>query len=196
MPVGYPPAMGSVTQRTDAGAMYIENADGIASMYSATINGASIATPVYVSYFFILRGSATQVVRVIKVELSGTETTAGIRTFAAYLLTGLAGGTPSVITPTAFDSASAPPTATVTGYFSGTTPSGTTSYPLNFWSMFLPAAGTASAPSLLMENYGVYLPAAPVVLRGTNQYFAVTLVGGAIAGAAMNVTITWTEENQ
>jgi hypothetical protein len=159
--------------------------------YVASVYGITPPTPVYVSYFLILSGNATKTIRVMKIWLSGTQTTAGNRHFGLELLTSVTGGSPTAITPTPYDSFAAAATATVNAYESGTTPSGATGSFIRTWDLFLPAPATASAPSYLSEHLGDD-STTPIILHA-NQYLAFTLIGGAITGPLIDATIEWTE---
>jgi hypothetical protein len=161
--------------------------------YSAAVFSSGIATPTFVSYFFVIQGSATKTVRITKLSLSGTATTGGQKVFGAYRGTGISGGTPTVLVIQTHDSTNAAATATATQYASGSTPTFADTGPIRSWTLFMPALASVTAPGVIYETFGNG-PDQEIILRSTNEVFALTLVGGAIAGAAMNAYIEWTEE--
>ena len=168
--------------------------DGIKATYSASLNGATIATPAFVSFFFTLQGSSSKLIRLLRVGISGTQTSAGQTTFALYKLTGSAtGGTPTAVVATPHDSNNPPASASVIAYGSGSSPTYTTSQQLRVVSLHMnaPATNTDSMPLEWRFGDG---PGQGVVLRGATQLAAITLIGAAPAGASMDVYFEWSEE--
>jgi hypothetical protein len=182
----------SAASVTDS-ALVVEQSPIRPNTYSAAVFSSGIATPTFVSYFFVIQGSATKTVRITKLSLSGTATTGGQKVFGAYRGTGISGGTPTALVTQTHDSTNAAATATATQYASGATPTFTDTGPIRSWTLFMPAAASITAPGVIYETFGNG-PDQEIILRSTNEVFALTLVGGAIAGAAMNAYIEWTEE--
>jgi hypothetical protein len=182
----------STVQQTDGGVQVITVESGFRSTYAGVVYHATVATPVYVSYFLVLQGSASRTVRVTRVNLSAQETTAGQQTFALYKLTGLTdGGVPTAMLPASYDSANAPSSATLEAYESGTTPSSATSALLRDWVVFVPAQTTASAGTQVQARFGEH--AQDITLHGPGEYLALTFIGGLPAGLVVNATIEWVE---
>lgn len=182
----------SPVQQTDGGVQVITVESGFRSTYAGTVYHATVATPVYVSYFLVLQGSASRTVRITGVDLSAQETTAGQQTFALYRLTGLTdGGVPTGVLPTSYDSANAPGTATLEAYEGGTTPSSATAALLRDWVVFVPAQTTTSAGTQVQTRFGNH--AQDVTLHGPGEYLALTFIGGLPAGLVVNATIEWIE---
>lgn len=169
-----------------------------AGQYQQPINKATYAAAffnVYVSYFFVLQGSASKIVSITRFGFSGTQTTGGQRVFGAQILTGVSGGTPTLVTPAFYDSQNPTASAIARIYTSGATPAGTAGQICRGWTLFMPAPADKSDPSQIDETIGRD-PDQKLVLRNANEFFALMLVGGAIPGAAISGYCKWTEASK
>lgn len=146
---------------------------------------------------FYITGSATKIVRVHRIYLSGNAT--DVRAPAVRVIkrsTANTGGTSAALAAVPFDSAMAAATATVRTYTVNPTSLGTQVGILLARRLFLPAAsplGSASSGSEpVLFPYGE--PAYPIVLRGTSEWLTVNLAGVTIAGANLDLTVEWSED--
>lgn len=169
--------------------------DGVKSTYSAAIESSGIAGPVYVSYFFVIQGSPTRTIRVTSVGFSGQQTTAGHAVFALYGGSNITSSSSGPVAVSAFshDSINPSSTAKVTAFTGSVTPVLQNPVPGRAWDVFLPAASSSGSIPLFEEQFGVGAHQA-IVLRGSSQCLALTLVGGSLPGAAISAYFEWTEE--
>jgi len=159
-----------------------------------TASAANITPPATPTDMVTLTGSATRTIRVLSVELSTTQTTAGLNTF--FLVKRSAantGGTSAALTIVPLDSNNIVATATPLSYSANPTGLGS-------------AVGNVRATKLLSQiptglNNSVYVwnfdspGSQPVYLRGTAQVLALNFNSVALpAGLSVNCTFTWTEE--
>ncbi len=175
-------------------------ADGVKATYSAAKVGlvpASSATDI-----FTITGSATKTIRVTRIEITATTTSATPAALDVLLLkrstansAGTSTGSP---TPVPHDSTNAAVSATVLAYTANPT-TGT-------------LVGTAIRNQKLMQTLATYTatdfpakdslvwdfgnrPAQAIVLRGTGEVLAVNLNGvTATATASFDLAVEWTEE--
>lgn len=168
--------------------------DGSKASYSASINGlvpAASATDI-----FTITGSATKVVRITRIEVSGIATTILDTTIRlAVRSTANLTGTSAAVAAVPHDSASAAASATVLSYTANPGTLGTlVGYVRASKLLFNLAAPTAGSESgRLLEDYGDR-PAQAIVLRGIAQVFAVNLAGVTVAGGSLDISVEWTEE--
>jgi hypothetical protein len=145
----------------------------------------------------VLSGSASKVIRVTRVEVSGIATTI-LNTSVQLLLrtTADSGGT-STGSPTTFPLDQNAPTATgvVLTYTANPTVNDGTARPIGtyktLFNIAAPAAGSES--TRLVVEFG-NRPAQAVVLRGTAQQLAVNLNGVSVSGGSIDVAFEWSEE--
>ena len=159
--------------------------------YSANIrNFTPAATPTDV---ISITGAANRTIKVLKVVLSATQTTAGINEWLLIKRsTANTGGTPTTATAVPFDSQNPTATATVVNYTANPT-TGTAVGTVD--AQKAPAqAATGTTPALLEFNLS-HLDGSPVVLRGAGDVLALNFNGAAVpAGFAMDCTIYWVEQ--
>lgn len=166
--------------------------DGQKATYSAAILGlapAASATDV-----FTLAGSASKTVRVTRVSVSGTQTTAGevdiqlLKRSAADT-----GGTSTAPAAVPHDSADAAATAVVAAYTVNPAALGTLVGPLRTRKAQIGAAATVTDQPETEWLFGDR-PSRAVVLRGVDEQVAVNLNAATIAGGSLDISIEWTEE--
>lgn len=163
----------------------------VKTTYSAVVN--NLTPPATPTDMVTITGSATRTIRILKVEISTLQTTAGINTF--FLIkrsTADTSGTSASVTAIPHDSGDAAATATVLSYTANPT-LGTTIGTVRASKLLTPASTTTQS--------GVYvwdfddLNGKPVILRGTSQVLAVNFNGAALpSGLNVNCSIEWTEE--
>ena len=163
--------------------------DGQKATYSANVTG--LVPAIAATDVFTLTGSATKTIRVTKVGLSGTQTTAGpINIQLIKRSTANSAGTSAAASAMPHDSNSAAATATALSYTANPT-LGTVIGTMRSSKLFLPTV--TGAPQFLEWLLGSG-PAQAVVLRGVSQVLAINLNGATLAGSGFDFYIEWTEE--
>lgn len=172
------------------GTVVITSIDGIKTTYSAAAtNFAPPATPTDI---FTITGSASKTVRVTKIFVTGTQTTAAVRDVLLIKRSSAnTGGTSAAATAVPHDSANAAATATVLSYTINPTALGTAVGTIFSKKVFIPGTGVVQGELIL--DFGTTNDQA-IVLRGTAQVLAVNLNSVTSTGNAVNITIEWTEE--
>jgi hypothetical protein len=156
-----------------------------ASYYaSGNVSSAASATDIAV-----LAGNATNTVLVNRVQVTCTQTTAGIVTLKLIRRsTADSSGTSSSMTIGKDDTNfSAAGTAAPLVYTANPT-TGTTDSTIDTVSFGCMASGSATPNDIY-----IYRPLKPLVLRGTSQQLAVNLNGATVSGGSFNVTFNWEE---
>ncbi len=168
----------------------IVSANSIATYAACTTNLAISSTPTDI---FTITGSATKLVTVLRVEISGTETTVSMHEFDLIVRSSAnIGGTFSNPTNIPHDSNDAAATAVVSAYTVSPTILGTTVGTI--WSKkFVIPAGTG-VDSSWPQFFEVGELSQGIVLRGTAQTLAVSDNDLAIAGSSLNICVKWTEQ--
>lgn len=154
--------------------------------FAATVAPAATATDV-----FTLTGSASKTIRIRKIVLSGTQTTAGnVVTSITKRSTANSGGTSTGLTEVPLDSSDAAATATGLSYTVNPT-TGTLVGDVDMRSVHIPTALTEAVPT--EWEFGV--PGRrELVLRGTGEVVAINLGGATLTGGSLTATFEWTEE--
>jgi hypothetical protein len=156
-----------------------------ASYYaSGNVSSAASATDIAV-----IAGNATNTVLLTRVQVTCTQTTAGIVTLKLIRRsTADSAGTSSAMTigkdDTNFSAAS---TAGPLLYTANPT-TGTTDSTVDTVAIGCMASGTATPNDIY-----IFRPMKPIVLRGTSQQLAVNLNGATVSGGSFNVTFNWEE---
>ena len=177
-------------------------ADG--GVLSTSINGtratfhyvAQDVTPVATATdVVVLSGSASKVIRVTKISIVGTATTASI--YDHYVIKRTAantGGTSTSKTAAQSDSADSAQTATLLLYTANPSALGTgVSVEAN--KTYLSASATPGAAALpIVYTFGTRNDKA-IVLRGASESIAINFGGQAVpSGASLYISIEWTED--
>lgn len=156
-----------------------------------TLNAANNPTDI-----FTITGSATKTIRVRKIGIEGTQTTAS---YANVLVlkrsTANSGGTSTLLTNVPMDSDNAAATATVRSYTAnptlGTLIGNITTKKL--------VVNTASPGTGAVDNDTVFYFGSEfsksVVLRGTAEVLSINLNATTLAGNSFNIWVEWTEED-
>ena len=151
---------------------------------------ASVATATDI---FNIGGSATKTVKILKVELCGTQTTAGAVTF--FLIKRSTASTAVSVAATKVPLDSANPAATVTnvGAFTANGTPGTTVGNVAVDTVWVPAAASVGAlDKITLFDEPVY--GQPVVLHGVAENLAINLNGVTVTGGSFTVNVMWVEE--
>jgi len=182
---------GSVEAGTTTYPIAIEKVDSSKTTYSAV--AVAIAPAASATDVFTITGTASKTVRVLRVGISGTQTTAGmVNIVLAKRSTANSSGTSAAATAVPNDSGNAEATATVLSYTVNPT---TGTLVGNVRAGMVLISGTASvAPNeMTVYDFG-NLPGQCIVLRGTAQVLAVNLNGVTVTGGSMTYWVEWTEE--
>jgi len=183
-------------RRTPAQAIPVSDAE--TATYSANVTGlvaAASATDI-----FVITGSASRTVRIKKIRITGTRTTA---TFTSILLirrnADNTGGTSTVRSNLPHDTNNPASTAIVRAYTANPTTLGATTGTgiLKSSHLPMPVAAPGNAQSTINETLNwefVSGEAQPIVLRGVAQILSINLNATTVAGSSFNISIEWTEE--
>ncbi len=185
----------AVTMASDQSAVPIALSDGNKASYSAAVSGFVCAAGT--TDLIVIQGSATKIIRITKVSISGT-TTAGsgfsINSTLIRRSTANIGGTLASMSAVPHDTADASGTAAVKYYTANPTTLGTQVGILTANRISFPQAGANGLGVNANEiDFGVR-PAKAIVLRGVNEYLALNFGGITITGPVVSCTIEWTEE--
>lgn len=181
---------GSVEAGIPAYPIAVEKVDSTKATYSAV--AVNIAPAASATDVFTITGSASKTVRILRIGISGIQTTAGlVNVILAKRSTANSGGTSVAATAVPNDSANGAATATVLSYTVNPTPGTLVG---NVRGGLIEIGGAAS-----VVNEGVIydfgnLPGQCIVLRGTNQVLAVNLNGVTVTGGSMTYWVEWSEE--
>jgi hypothetical protein len=182
---------GSAVTQPVSGSVTAVPVDGAKATYRAV--KIALAPAASATDIFTITGSASKTVRVTRVRVSGTETTAGHATFQLIKRsTADTAGTSAAVSAVPLDSTDAAATATVLSYTANPT-LGTTVGTVAASRIFLPAPATATGEESLLFTFGD-LAAKALVLRGTSQVLAVNLNGVTVTGGSLHIEVEWTEE--
>jgi len=141
-----------------------------------------------------LSGSATKIVRVRQVVISGIATSAGNIPIAIHRRTAAnTGGTSTTPTPAQRDSTDDAATAVLRQYSANPTGLGTSLGPIDGGRLAIPTA-TSGALDRFVAQYSWLNEKGPV-LRSATDFFAINLNGATLpTGLALDIGIWWTEE--
>ena len=159
--------------------------------YSTTVLDTTVCTPnPYVSFYFVLKGSATKTTRITALSISGTKTTAGQNQIIIYMGNTISGGTPTALNATPHSSTNAAATAVATLYASGSSPNFAAVASLRTWNLFLPAPSGNDSSYPLIEVF--FDTTQAPTLNNANEYFGISILIPS-AGTSMTGYIEWTE---
>ncbi len=161
----------------------------ISPTYSAVTEGISAA--ISATDLISIYGSATKTINILRISMSGVQTTASQVLFVLIRRsTTNTGGTPTSQIMIPFDSNDAASTATFVAYGANPSALGTSVGNVRRDRVFMPGIGSATyAAGLNWE----FTDAKPLILRGTSQGVCINLNGQTVAGGLFNVMIEWTE---
>lgn len=168
--------------------------DGARASYSISVLKLAVATGANI--IFTLTGSATKIVRVTRIEMSGTcaTTAKDINFFIAKYSTAATGGTAGTApTIVPHDSTSSAATATAAVYTADPT-AGTLVGNVRSGNMFMSVTGGTVAPGLYIADFG-NRPAQAIVLRGATQQLAISLNAENTATSVIDINLEITEES-
>jgi hypothetical protein len=189
---------GTAAIRITAGPMMVEPnpiatmvpTDGNKTTYAASSNFSPVATAA--QDIFTLTGSATRLVKLLRVEAQFWATTAAAITAGGLVKrsTANSGGTSAAVTAIPLDANNVAATATALSY--SVNPTAGTALG-NIRSLKLAVPLNTSPPAAITWDFGTR-PGQALALRGTAQVIALNLGGASVTGISASVTFEWTEE--
>lgn len=174
----------------DGDPMQVEIVKGLYSTYMAAVTGLVVAANP--TDIFTITGAAGKIVKVTRVEVSATQTTAAVRDILIVKRsTANSGGTSSVISGIPLDSSSSAASATVRSYTANPT-LGSSLGTLLSRKLFIPTTTTV-VPQVPFQ-YIINGDEKPITLRSASEVMAINLNAASSAGSSFNIFIEWTEE--
>src|SRR5579864_666692 len=167
--------------------------DGTKNTYSLCTS--AISPPTTATDIFLIQGSKTKVIRVLRIEVTGTQTTAGqVLLILIKRLIANTGGTASTyLNWPGHDSENPPATATVLQYSANPVITAGAFLFVRQNTTFIPAALSVAATVPTVWTFGDR-PGQAIVLRGVNEQLAINLNSVTITGGSFLVSVEWTEE--
>ena len=178
-----------------AGIQLMSKVDGAKSTYSASITAippAANPTDIVTIY-----GSATKTIRILRVEISGTRSTATQTEFALIKRsTVLTGGTFAAMTSVPHDSTDPAASATPKSWTANPTGGGTVVGTLRNAKLLLAVPASTSASNTIIWEFGDRAGAQAIVLVGVGEGLCISMLGIAMTGGggSVDVSLEWTEE--
>lgn len=167
-----------------------ESATNAISTYGACVIGVTPATTP--TDIVTLTGSATKVVTLTDMDISGTETTVLMRNFLLVLRsTADSGGTSATMAAVPHDPNDAAATATALSYTANPTLGSTIG---TVWNRQFVIPATTGADSTWPQTFNFGNHGQGIVLRGTSSQAAINLNGVPFTAGSMNFCIRWTEQ--
>lgn len=172
----------------------IEVTNSFATYVAAVVPFTPPATP---TDMFLIQGSATKTVQINRIEITGSQTTAGSNIF--YLIrrsTANTLGTAVASTKIAMDTNDAAATAVVQHYTANPTALGTSAGNVAVRRVYTPAPATALSNNGLITTFDWETGQAGknIILRGTSQFLVVNFNGAALpAGLSIGFNVEWCE---
>jgi hypothetical protein len=163
--------------------------------FSASVKGLAAGT----TDIFSITGSATKLVKITKINFSGTNTNQVLADIQFIKRsTASSGGTSTAVPAVPHDSNDAAATAAIKAYTVSPTTLGTTVGAIRSAKQFLPTpapSGSAGIGSIqvLMNDFG-NRPAKTLALRGINESIVISLAGTTLTLPSIDIDIEWTEE--
>lgn len=166
--------------------------DGTKVSYSAAAVGITLAA--LATDIFTITGSATKVVRITRIEITGSSTAGSGAVVNLQLIRRSAantGGTSTSDTAVSHDTTDSTATATVVHYTVNPTLLGAAVGTVRSSRTAFVAAGLSDVPT--QWEFG-NRPSKAIVLRGTSQILALNIGGITVTGGVADINIEWTEE--
>lgn len=164
--------------------------DGIKNTYSAAITNIAI-TSSNSTDIFTISGSATKTIRILRVGLTGAQTTSGQRDVTLIKRSTADTGTSVTVASVAHDSTNSAATSVISYYATALPTLGTSVGMIRSARLFF--SGSAADSDTYFWEFGTR-PGQAIVLRGTAQQLAVNLNGVSAGGTVVSVNVEYTEE--
>jgi hypothetical protein len=171
-------------------ALQVETRPSTITGYTATVRNLSLAATA--TDFVTITGSASKTVKVTRIKISTTQTTAGLNEIVLLKRsTANTAGTSAAMTAVPYDANNAAATATCLSYTANPT-TGTLVANMDIPKIPAPAPATGAPIEYVWDFTKEFVQ--PPVLRGTAQVLALNFNGAAIpTGLVVNATIEWVE---
>jgi hypothetical protein len=167
--------------------------DGTKATYSAT-SAIGFASATNATDIFTITGSASKIVRIVRIAFSAQETTAGVANVLLIKRSAAnTGGTSAAATAVPHDSTNSAATATVLNYTANPSALGAAVGTIRSARIFIPTSGSDVADTVDEWDFG-FGPEQCIVLRGTTQVLAINLNATTVTGGTWNCYVEWTEE--
>tara|TARA_R110000822_G_scaffold309096_1_gene437979 strand:+ start:2748 stop:3353 length:606 start_codon:yes stop_codon:yes gene_type:complete len=180
---------GRVTQyNTDAS--LVKTIDGVSKTYSASITGLVVAATA--TDFLMITGSATKTIRVTKIEIIGTASTAAATDITIIKRSGLdEAGTSTTLTNVPNDSSDAAATAVIKAYTANPSALGASVGNILSSKLFLSTAATQ--PYLWKVLFGDRASKS-IVLRGASECLCLNYNSATNAGNSISISVEFIED--
>lgn len=180
-----------VTVASDQPAILTVPGDSSKATYSAAITSLVLAAAA--TDIFTITGSGTKTIKIKRLQISGTATTAGAFDFQIIKRsTANTAGTSTNPTAVPHDSNDVAATALINAYTANPTLGTAVGIMKSIKATVTTSAGAIPSISTVLE-FGQHSGEAPT-LRGTTQVLAVNFNAATAAGGSLNIDIEWTEE--
>lgn len=166
--------------------------DGPRATYSAAVSGM---TPLITGATDVMTitGSASKIIRISRIIVTGSQTTAGSILFSLLKRSTLnTGGSPTTLTTVPHDSRSFSATSIVTTY-AGSPSLGTLVGSIRSVRKFLLALATVLDVQPLIFDFGTLPGLQEMTLTNSAECLSLNLSGLIILGGALNIAVEWTE---
>ncbi len=171
-------------------------------IYNAPVDGrratyvgatAAFASAANATDIFMIYGSATKTIRILRIQVYATQTTAGAASIFLIKRSSANTGAGVATTKVPMDSQSPAATATVQHYTANPSALGTTVGNIQAYRGIVPAAASLINNPICRWDFG-NRPGQAIVLRGTAEGVVVNLNSVTITGGSFIITCEWTEE--
>lgn len=171
---------------------FIPNVHSGKATYAAAFDSSGYASPTDI---FSIVGSSSKTIRITRIGISGTATTAtSIDVALIKRSTADTGGTPTSQTAVSYDRLDGAASATVVSYGSAPTLGTTVGEVRDAQLTLPPAASTSPALTYLNWDFGTR-SGKEITLRGAADMLSFNITSGATpAGMRLSIDIEWTEE--
>lgn len=185
---------GTATDVTSTTPMPVESFNSILTYAAATNLYTPPATP---TDLFLVGGSATKTVQIHRIEITGSQTTAGSNIlFLIKRSTANTLGTATAATKIPHDANDAAATAVVQHYTANPTVLGTSVGNVMVRRVYTPAPATALSNNgvITVFDFETGMAGKNIILRGTSQFLAVNFNAAAVpAGLSIGFNVEWSE---
>ena len=167
--------------------------DSTKATYSAT-SAIGFASATNATDIFTITGSASKIIRIVRIAFSAQVTTAGVANVLLIKRSAAnTGGTSTAATAVEHDTTDPAATATVLSYTANPSALGAALGTVRAARIFIPTSGTDTSDFVNEWDFGTG-PDKTIVLRGTAQVLAINLNATTVTGGTWTCYVEWTEE--
>jgi hypothetical protein len=182
---------------TQAGSLKVA-LQGTSEQVTYSASAPSIASAATATDVFTIYGSATKTIRIMRIAISGSQTTQSIEDVRLIKRSAVnTGGTSALQTAVSHDSTDAAATATVRSYTANPTGLGAAVGTTASYRMMIPAVAPGSSGATTSPPYDLFLALKPdkaITLRGAGEGVAVNFNGVTVTGGNFSYVVEWVEE--